>query len=401
MDQGLYLDPLSHYSTRVHVGYESLPSLISIYQTISANQPQPAQKAWTLGPTTSPQTVFELLCLQDSSTMFPFTNIWASGDGLDKVYTCCSFQCLRFSNFLSFPNAEIVQTLILLLNFLRNQADAGASWSLLGLAIRLAQAIGMHCPPDPESISDPTEKDEAIIHHDIWRSLIWQDTLISLCYARPLGINVLEEIILTTPTGRGEIRFDSFMDSSHNLLIVANKIGQALQYAKCAKQPLSLSKIHKFKDLINQVESRSLPHIRDVLKCQGRADYFQHCFFRLFSDMVMLCLCRPAVLSGQHEHGQELGSLCMSRCRSVLRTYLELLKLDNPLRRSWIFMHVTLSCALWLGVTADIGKLKSDKILLKKFFDALSESTICVKIPPYANALKLLGDLIGSHELDR
>lgn len=191
------------------------------------------------------------------------------------------------------------------------------------------------------------------------------------------------------------------MDSSHNLLMVANKIGQALQYAKCAKQPLSLSKIHKFKDLINQVESRSLPHIRDVLKCQGRADYFQHCFFRLFSDMVMLCLCRPAVLSGQHEHGQELGSLCMSRCRSVLRTYLELLKLDNPLRRSWIFMHVTLSCALWLGVTADIGKLKSDKILLKKFFDALSESTICVKIPPYANALKLLGDLIGSHELDK
>lgn len=87
MDQGLYLDPISHYSTRVHVGYESLPSLVSIYQTITANQPQPAQKAWTLGPTTSPQTVFELLCLQDSSTMFPFTNIWASGDGPDKVYS--------------------------------------------------------------------------------------------------------------------------------------------------------------------------------------------------------------------------------------------------------------------------------------------------------------------------
>ncbi|KAL6699228.1 hypothetical protein J3F84DRAFT_405981 [Trichoderma pleuroticola] len=455
-DGGLYLDPLSHYSTRVHVGYESLPSLVSIYQTLSANQPQPAQKAWTIGPTTSPQTVFELLCLQDLSTMFPFTNIWAPEDGLDKVYSalpedeailrqfcqeslfsilppfinfpqlevtlslflrdraksrsdvltnpplsctsswfallfsilacgvqlassdvdseilkarvfaCCSFQCLRFSNFLSFPNAETVQTLILLLNFLRNQANAGASWSLLGT-----------------------------------RSLIWQDTLISLCYARPLGINVLEEVTLTTPTGRSEIRFDSFSDSSHNLFMVANKIGQALQYAKCVKQPLSLLKIHKFKDLINQIESRSLPHIRDVLKCQGRADYFQHCFFRLFSDSIMLCLCRPAVLSGHHEYGQELGSLCMSRCRSVLRTYLELLKLNNPLRRSWIFMHVTLSCALCLGVTADIGKLKSDKILLKRFFDALLESTICLKIPPYANALKLLGDLIGNDELDK
>ncbi|KAL7955198.1 hypothetical protein V8C34DRAFT_316635 [Trichoderma compactum] len=383
MDQGLYLDPLSHYSTRVHVGYESLPT---------------GSEGVTLGPTTSPQTVFELLCLQDSSTLFPLTNIWAPEDGPDKeslfsilppfinfpqseatlspflyeraksrsdvltnpslrscgvqlassdvdseilkarVFACCAFQCLRFSNFLSFPNTEIVQTLVLLLNFLRNQADAGAS-----------------------CISDLTEKDEAIIHHHIWRSLIWQYTLISLCYARPLGINVLEELALTTPTGRSEARFDSFSDSSHNLFMVANKIGQALQYAKCAKEPLSLLKIRKFKDQTNQIESRSLPHIRN-----------------LFSDPVMLCLCRPAVLSGHHEYGQELGSLCMSRCRSVF----------NPLRRSWIFMHVTLSCALRLGVTADIGKLKSDKI------------TICLKIPPYANALKLLGDLIGHHELD-
>ncbi|UKZ80249.1 hypothetical protein TrVFT333_008006 [Trichoderma virens FT-333] len=87
MDQGLYLDPLSAYKTRVHLGYESLPSLVSIYQTTSADQPQPIQKKWTLGPTTSPQTVFELLCLQDSSTMFPFTNIWAPEDGPDKVYS--------------------------------------------------------------------------------------------------------------------------------------------------------------------------------------------------------------------------------------------------------------------------------------------------------------------------
>lgn len=45
---------------------------------------------------------------------------------------CCSFQCLRFSNFLSYPDIETIQALLMLVNFLRNQADASASWSILG-----------------------------------------------------------------------------------------------------------------------------------------------------------------------------------------------------------------------------------------------------------------------------
>lgn len=49
-----------------------------------------------------------------------------------NLLACCSFQCLKMSNFISFPNIEIIQALIMLVNFLRNQADAGASWSVLG-----------------------------------------------------------------------------------------------------------------------------------------------------------------------------------------------------------------------------------------------------------------------------
>lgn len=45
---------------------------------------------------------------------------------------CCSFQCLRLNNFISFPDIHTIQSLILLVNFLQNQANAGASWSMLG-----------------------------------------------------------------------------------------------------------------------------------------------------------------------------------------------------------------------------------------------------------------------------
>lgn len=70
-----------------------------------------------------------------------------------------------------------------------NQADAGASWSMLGklralstilerglcttdvdlgLAIRLAQSIGLYFPSDPDGMKDSVEKDKATTEHYIW-----------------------------------------------------------------------------------------------------------------------------------------------------------------------------------------------------------------------------------------
>lgn len=77
----------------------------------------------------------------------------------------------------------------MLVNFLMNQADAGAAWSMLGrlhtfsaispsellvsdtglgLTIRLAQSLGLHCSPTPEIIQDPAKKDQAIVKFYIW-----------------------------------------------------------------------------------------------------------------------------------------------------------------------------------------------------------------------------------------
>jgi hypothetical protein len=40
--------------------------------------------------------------------------------------------------------------------------------TLLGLNIRLAQSLGMHCSPDPSTISDPAIIDEARVKFYIW-----------------------------------------------------------------------------------------------------------------------------------------------------------------------------------------------------------------------------------------
>ena len=224
---------------------------------------------------------------------------------------------------------------------------------------------------------------------------MWQDTLVSLCYGRPSGITVFEPLPQIPSSHSGTTHLLPFTDGCHYLFITANKICQALTQAKSERSPLSLKTIHEFKATINQIEMRSVPHIQDISKCQQRDDYVEHYLFSVFADTVILCLCRPSTLSHDDEYSKELIYLYLSRCRSVLRTYLDLMKIQCPTRRSWVFVHVALSCALTLGMAADIRSAVADQALLKHFLETISQSTICAGVPAYENALKRLREFLG------
>lgn len=58
-----------------------------------------------------------------------------------------SFHCLRLSNYLIRPSLESLQALLILGLVLANDMKAEASWALLGLTCRLAQALGLHRGP--------------------------------------------------------------------------------------------------------------------------------------------------------------------------------------------------------------------------------------------------------------
>lgn len=85
--QGVYVDPAFPYRSQVHLGSESLPNLLFIYQNLNSRQTPMEMQHPYLNPSPSPQAIFELLCLQDSSTNFPFVNLWTPEDGPEKVYS--------------------------------------------------------------------------------------------------------------------------------------------------------------------------------------------------------------------------------------------------------------------------------------------------------------------------
>lgn len=96
------------------------------------------------------------------------------------------------------------------------------------------------------------------------------------------------------------------------------------------------------------------------------------------------------MLSSEDDYNKELTDLYLSRCRSVLYTYLELLRLNCPIRRSWVFVHGTLSCALSLGLAPQTQEDDDNKALLRTLFGALSQATICAGVPAYENALEII-----------
>src|SRR5206468_972810 len=83
---GLYVDPLVPYTSKLHIGSDSLPRLLSNYQRLNPYQPDNASAIPVTSVNSNSQTIFEVLCLQDSSTGFQFTNLWNPGDGLEMVY---------------------------------------------------------------------------------------------------------------------------------------------------------------------------------------------------------------------------------------------------------------------------------------------------------------------------
>lgn len=94
----------------------------------------------------------------------PVIRLWEQGEGVDlaslrymirtedfngvvrltRQTVCCSYQCLRMTNFLSQPTIEAIQTLLVIGNVLSYNMNPGISYVLLGMTLRMGLALGLH-----------------------------------------------------------------------------------------------------------------------------------------------------------------------------------------------------------------------------------------------------------------
>lgn len=174
-------------------------------------------------------------------------------------------------------------------------------------------------------------------------------------------------------------------------------MSQALERAKHVEEPLAAQNMLDFQDMLNQVEAHAALHVQDLSKCQSRHDRIQHYFFRVFLDSVMLCLCRSNVLTrGSAEHNNRFADIYWIRTRAVINAYMELIWLECPTQRCWIFIHNALSCALSLGLEVKRTKDAEDMALLAQFVETLSHTSLCTTFKAYEASISFLQALVDS-----
>ncbi|KAL0257788.1 hypothetical protein SLS55_006952 [Diplodia seriata] len=284
-----------------------------------------------------------------------------------QVYICCSFECLRITNFLSHSNLETIQTLLILGNVMSNNMNAGVAWSLLGLTIRLAQSQGLHrtCP------STATEEMK-LTRKKIWWSVLWQDSLLSITFDRASSMGTSEPVPLNPESSPGN---RPYMECMYRLCKVGLDI---VSERALSHTPLeTLSRIAQRRQEIQEIMFDAADYLRDSRKCRSMRNQLEHWALYLHMSYITSELCRPALSPTVTEHdlARPLRKACIDSLANTVEAFLGLQNMTVFASRSWAAVHRSLSCALLLGILKEPERNDRARMLLEKLISVLTDIT--------------------------
>ncbi|EME81452.1 uncharacterized protein MYCFIDRAFT_139761 [Pseudocercospora fijiensis CIRAD86] len=254
-----------------------------------------------------------------------------------QVYVCCSFESLRFCNFLSQPHIESIQALIIIGNVMTNNMNAGTAWSVLGLTIRLAQGLGLHqaCPPAvPTDVVFPRSK--------VWWAIVWQDSLLSITYDRNASLDVGSQPM---PQHFG----------------------------------IHVARINQHREEIANIMRDAAEHLRDSRKCTSSRETLEHWALYLHTSYAMSELCRPAISPRtSSELVKGFKSVCVENLVNTIEAFLGLNNITFFARQSWAAVHRALSSALLLGILGEHRVNERARKLIGRFITLMSDITSTV-----------------------
>ncbi|KAH8815497.1 hypothetical protein F5884DRAFT_180921 [Xylogone sp. PMI_703] len=312
-----------------------------------------------------------------------------------NVFACCAFALLRIDNFLLRPELNHIYALSLLGGCLRAQSKPLASWSLLGLTIRLAQSIGLHCTPLPDEKSSPSEREA----WDWWQGIVWQDTTTSLVYDRPcISFNDASVPRIARATEGGL----SYVQCCHGQATTMNDISYEIAAAKRTRVVLPTVRFDLADEQIHLYEVSAQEHLRIRSYCKSNFELIQHDAFRVYTNYFLFQLRR-------HRYGFEKASqtqstpttdpLCIQHCQAVLQAYVTLRKLSPRGSRLWLLVHIALSCAYFLGTNPRIGEDDFSISLIQQLCDTQEPAVQSSVHPHYPTTLEALKRLIDDNEV--
>lgn len=196
-------------------------------------------------------------------------------------------------------------------------------------------------------------------------AIVWQDTLLSLCFDRPP----------TTPSLSIEASDDCELSHAEAMYILCNKTQLAMSadrregdFASLLSNVLGIEKI----------ASQTARHLQSQSNCSTIAQHCQFFVFNLNISFAIAWLCRPTMRSHNSLGVQDarlkaqLRAKCKTNLIQCVQSYIQLNSISIVASRSWAIIHNGLSSALLLGLL-DTSKTDSQiRDLLSDILNLLS-----------------------------
>ncbi|CEN60415.1 Putative Fungal specific transcription factor domain protein [Aspergillus calidoustus] len=276
-----------------------------------------------------------------------------------QVYVCCSYQCLRMTNFLSQPTIEAIQTLLVIGNVLSYNMNPGISYVLLGMTLRMGLALGLHVESSHFSSAERYRR------RHVWWSMAWQDSHFSLSYDRPSTTAVCQpEIAYREDSKTGE---RSYFETLCQVINLALEVVRSRMLSPHSQ--MSWRTIQDFKERIQRTMIQAAPYLRDQNYCTTATEHLERAVLKLHSSYFLSELCRPALKSTADTHDPataRMRSDCLENLMMTVEAYIDMHTVSSHASRSWIALQRAISSIFLLAVTDECKSNTHFWTLLRK-----------------------------------
>lgn len=283
------------------------------------------------------------------------------------------------TTFISHPQLEAIQTLLIICNVLAYNMNAGSAYVILGMALRLATALGI------QADSPQFSAQETYARRRVWWALAWQDSHFSMSYDRPTSLAFSQPGIPYQQGSQPGNR--SYPESMFRIISLTLEIIRSRILKPGAT--MSLATIQNYKDELARIVADGAPHLRDRNFCLTNIQHEERCALKLHHSYMTSELCRPALKVTHPSHAKSSSSPksplgdemviaglrrdCIRGLTRTITAYLELHGICSLPTRSWIGIQRAVSAAFLLAM---LDEARSDaKIhgLLRSLEEVFSE----------------------------
>ncbi|EER27623.1 hypothetical protein D8B26_006287 [Coccidioides posadasii str. Silveira] len=285
-----------------------------------------------------------------------------------QVYVCCSYQCLRAINFVSQPNLQAIQTLLIIGNVLSHNMNPGASYVLLGMTLRMVISLGLQVESHKFS---PAER---YIRRKVWWSTAWQDSHFSLSYDRPSTMAFGHPDIPYRANSQPGNR--SFFETLCRIIALTLEIVRSRMLSP--QSQMSFAVTRAYREEIRRILADAAPHLRDPKFCTTPKQNLERLGLKLHSSYIASELCRPALKVTADPTDATTAAVrkeCIQALSRTVEAYVELHAANPQASRSWISLQRTISSAFLLAVLEESKHDAHIRCLLLQLEHAIAERT--------------------------